>query len=291
MIEVEMLHTLRRSHRNVPCALLALSLAPSAAWAQPAPAQPAANPAQPAAAVQPVDEGRQHFELGVAAMQRQDWTTAFNEFEASSRLRRSASVALNLGVVLREQRRFIEARVRLAEFSELANAEQHRQHDARVQEMLSEISRRLGRLRVVEMTPPTATITLDARRVQLNDAGETVVDPGAHAVHVEAQGFLAHDESIEVAESATRDLRFNLVAAPVETPHPAQPAVIDPRVAQTPVTPAQVSRPVYTRWWFWTAVGVGAIAVGATAFALSNRVRDLPAANDSISALQLAGAP
>lgn len=283
-----MLHTLRRRQRIVPCALLAFALAPAAAWAQPAPAQPAA--AQPAAA-QPVDEGRQHFELGVAAMQRQDWATAFNEFEASSRLRRSASVALNLGVVLREQRRFIEARVRLAEFNELANADQHRQHDARVQEMLSEISRRLGRLRVVDLTPPTATITLDGRRVQLNDAGETVVDPGAHAVHVEAQGFVAHDESIEVAESATRDLRFTLAAAPVETPHPAQPVAADPRVAQTPVAPAQASHPVYTRWWFWTAIGVGAIAVGATAFALSNRVRDVPTANDSISALQLAGAP
>ncbi len=298
---------LRQKHRLGASAMLVVALAPAAAWAQQAtdqmaaPARPApgvAAPAQPApgaqvaAQAQPVDEARQQFELGVAAMQRHEWQRAFEAFEASSRLRRSAAVALNLGVVLREMRRFIEARVRLTEFNELASAQQHQQHDAQVQQMLSEISRRLGRLRVVELAPPTATLTLDGRRAQLNDMGEAVLDPGSHTARVEAAGFQPHDETIEITESTTRDLRVTLVAAPVETPHPAQPPAVDPRVAQTPVAPAQASRPVYTRWWFWTAIGVGAAAIGAgTAIALSNRVKDLPPASATVTAIQIGGAP
>lgn len=296
--------------------MLVVALAPAAAWAQQAtdqmaaPARPApgvAAPAQPApgaqpapaaqvgAQAQPVDEARQQFEIGVAAMQRQEWQAAFDAFEASSRLRRSAAVALNLGVVLREMRRFIEARVRLAEFNELASPQQHQQHDAQVQQMLSEISRRLGRLRVVELTPPTSMLTLDGRRAQLNDAGETVLDPGSHTAHVEAPGFQPHDETFEIAESATRDLRVTLVAAPVETPHPAQGPAVDPRVAQTPVAPVPESRPVYTRWWFWTAIGGAAVLGGAVAVAAvtSGRTRDLPTTNTSVTVngLTFGGAP
>ncbi len=277
---------LLRKHHLGPCLTLVVALAPAAAWPQPAPAQPAAT--------QATDEARQQFELGVAAMQRRDWPRAFEAFEASSRIRRSAAVALNLAVVLREMRRFIEARVRLAEFTELASAQQHQDHDEEVQRTLSEISRRLGRLRVVALTPPTATLTLDGRRAQLNDMGEAVLDPGNHTAHVEAAGFQPHDETFEITESTTYDLRVTLVAAPAETPHPAQPPAVDPRVAQTPVAPAQTSRPVYTRWWFWTAIGGAAVLGGVvTAVAVtSGRTRDPPSTNTgvTINALSLGGA-
>jgi hypothetical protein len=226
-------------------------------------------------------------------MQAQRWPEAFAEFEASGRIRRSASVALNLGVVLREMRRFVEARVRLQEFNELATPAQHTQHDAQVQQMLTEISRRLGRVRVTEIAPPTATITLDGRRAQLNDANETVIDPGTHALRAEAAGFLAYEETLEIAESATRDVAVHLAAQPVETPHPAAAAPVDPRVAQTPVAQPE-ARPAYTRWWFWTAIGGAAVLGGVAAIVAvtSGAERPLPSTttNLTISALTLRGA-
>ena len=280
-----MLHTVRHSFLFASCVATLAALSPAAAFAQPAPA--------PQAAPVPVDEARQHFELGVAAMQAQRWPEAFAEFEASGRIRRSASVALNLGVVLREMRRFVEARVRLQEFNELATPAQHQQHDAQVQQMLTEISRRLGRVRVTEIAPPTATITVDGRRAQLNDANETVIDPGTHALRAEAAGFLPYEETLEIAESATRDVAVHLAPQPVETPHPAVAAPVDPRVAQTPVVQPE-SRPAYTRWWFWTAIGGAAVLGGVAAIVAvtSGAERPLPSTttNLTISALTLRGA-
>ncbi len=280
-----MLHTFRHSFLFASCVATLAALSPAAALAQPAPA--------PQAAPTPVDEARQHFELGVAAMQAQRWPEAFAEFEASGRIRRSASVALNLGVVLREMRRFVEARVRLQEFNELATPAQHQQHDAQVQQMLTEISRRLGRVRVTEIAPAAATITLDGRRAQLNDANETVIDPGTHALRAEAPGFLPFEETLEIAESATRDVSVHLVAQPVETPHPAVAAAVDPRVAQTPVAQPE-SHPFYTRWWFWTAIGGAAVLGGVAAIVAvtSGAERPLPptTTNLTISALTLRGA-
>lgn len=282
-----MLHAARHSFRIAACAATLSALAPAAVFAQPAPGpQPAPSPA-----AAPVDEARQHFELGVAAMQAQRWPEAFAEFEASGRIRRSASVALNLGVVLREMRRFVEARVRLQEFNELATPAQHTQHDAQVQQMLTEISRRLGRVRVTEIVPPAATITLDGRRAQLNDANETVIDPGTHALRAEAPGFLPFEETLEVAESATRDVSVHLAAQPVETPHPAVAAPVDPRVAQTPVAQPE-AHPFYTRWWFWTAVGAVALAGATTAVVVTRNgtTRSLPTTNGVVQGLALGGA-
>ena len=289
-----MLHALQRTHAMVPAALLAAALSPAVAWSQPAPQTQPAPQAQGIAAPS-VDEARQHFELGVAAMQRQDWPLAFQEFETSGRLRRSAAVALNLGVVLREMHRLVEARVRLQEFNELATAQQHTQHDAQVQQMLTEISRSLGRLRVTSVTPASATVSIDGRRAQLNDAGETAIDPGSHVVRAEAQGYVTHDETIEVAESATREISFTLAAVPVETPHPVQGPSVDPRVAPNPAQQPAASRPIYSRWWFWTAIGVGAAAIGAgTAIAVvsSRGTRAPPATNAgfSINAISFGGA-
>ncbi len=282
-----MLHTARRSFRFASCASMLSALAPAAVRAQPSPPpQPA-----PTSVAAPADEARQHFELGVAAMQAQRWPEAFTEFEASGRIRRSASVALNLGVVLREMRRFVEARVRLQEFNELATPAQHTQHDAQVQQMLTEISRRLGRVRVTEIAPPAATITLDGRRAQLNDANETVIDPGTHALRAEAPGFLPYEETLEIAESATRDVSIHLAAQPAETPHPAVAAPVDPRVAQTPVAQPE-SHPFYTRWWFWTAVGAIALAGATTAVVVTRNgtTRSLPTTNGVVQGLTFGGA-
>lgn len=231
------------------------ALAPAAAWAQQAP------PTPPAAV--PVDEARQLFEQGVRAMQRQEWPAALTAFEGSMRLRRSASVALNLGVVLREMGRFVEARVRLQEFNELATPEQQQTHHDEVTRLTLDLSRRLARVRVLELTPPSAVVTIDGRRAQLNEAGEVSVDPGTRSVRAEAQGYLPFEERIEVAESATREIRVALAPQPAAAPAPTPVVVTNVTPHAPPAAVAPESHPFYTRWWFWTIVGV-AVAGGVT---------------------------
>ena len=252
---------------SVVWAALVVSATTSTAWAQPQPQDPATAPTT--ASAQPtVEQARQHFETGVAAMQRQEWAPEHAAFEESMRLRRSASVALNLGVVLHQLGRLVEARVRLQEFNELATDQLRVTHAAQVNELLTNIARRLARVRFVELSPASAVVSVDGRRAALNETNEAVFDPGAHAVRVEATGHQPFEERVEVAAGATREMRVTLAEAPagttVATPHPAQPA-------------ARVRTPeFYERWWFWTAIGVVVVAGATVAVVRATATADPP---------------
>ncbi len=256
-----MLRTSRTFERVAGSALLLALLAAGPAGAQPAPTQPTGA----STTTQPADEARRLFEAGVAAMQHEDWPAALDSFERSSALRRSAAVALNQAVVLRAMHRYIEARVRLNEFNELASPQQHQQHDADVVRMSSEMSRLLGRVRIPEVIPVSATVAIDGRPARLNEAGEAVVDPGDHSLHAEAPGYESLDRTFRVGESELHEERIRLAVVPpptaTVTPHPAEttPATpVDPRVAPTPAPAA--SRPLYARWWLWAGIGAVALA-------------------------------
>jgi hypothetical protein len=238
-------------------ALAAAAFALTAAFGAGASAQPVA-PATPVAPVAAVDRNadtaRAYFEAGVAAMTREDWAEAVNAFENSLRLRRTASVSLNLGIARHRLGRLLEARAALNDFRDNATPEQHAQHDAEVGRLVAEIGRRVGRVRITELRPTVSTLTLDGQPAVLNEAREVTVNPGEHRLRAEADGFVTREQTVAVAEGATESVGMVLVpvAAVVVTP-PARPAP----------TPVATSEPIYTRWWFWTAIGV--VAVGGTA--------------------------
>jgi len=235
--------------RGVAAVGFALSaLTGAVADAQPAP------PAAPAIDDSNTETARRYFEAGVAAMQRQDWAEAVNGFENSERLRRTASVSLNLGIARHRLGRLLEARAALNDFLANATPAQHAQHDAEVGRLVSEIGRRLGRIRLTELRPTSSTVTVDGQPAVLNDARELTVNPGEHRLRAEADGFVTREETIPVAEGATRPVA--LVLVPVA-------AVVPPaRAAEPSATPAATSGSLVTRWWFWT--GIAVVAAGVT---------------------------
>lgn len=227
--------------------IAALVANPLLAAAQPAP-PPAAVAADPN-----VETARRYFEAGVAAMQREDWPEAVNGFSNSQRLRRTASVSLNLGVALHRLGRLVEARVELQDFTQNATPAQHAQHDAEVGRLLSEIGRRLGRIQIGELRPTAATVTVDGAPAVLNDERVINVNPGDHRVRAEAEGFAPHEETVRVPEAGLRSVRLVLVAN-------AAVVVAAPAVRPPPSEPPP-SRSIVTRWWFWT--GIGVVVAGA----------------------------
>ena len=249
---------------------LALLMVPLGVSAQPAPPTGEAPPAA-------TDIARTQFEAGVGEMAQSRWQQAAEAFEASMRARATASAALNLGISLKNLGRLLEARVRLQQFMEMASPPQHAQHDGTVQPMLQQIARDLGRVHLLAVTPATAALSVDNRRVQPNEAGEVVVDPGAHTVRAEAPGFVPFEERVELAAGGTRDLRVEMVAAPSVVAPVAAPTerVV---VVNRPVPAAPASRPVYQQWWFWTIIGGVAAAGVVTGVVLATRndVRDPP---------------
>lgn len=239
-------------------AFVAATLPAGAAVAQPAPA--AADPN--------VETARRYFEAGVAAMQRQDWAEAVNGFQNSQRLRRTASVSLNLGIALHRLGRLVEARAELQDFTQNAMPAQHAQHDAEVGRLLAEIGRRVGRIQLAELRPTAATVTLDGAPAVLNDARTVNVDPGEHRVRAEAEGFVPHEETLRVPEAGVVPVRLVLV------PRAA--------VAVAPAAPAAPSRSIVTRWWFWTGVGVVAAGVAAGVVVALSGTREPPASTTGV---------
>lgn len=241
----------------------ALVLCALAALPREAVAQPARTAEDPNFA-----EARRHFEAGVAAMQAEQWPEALTAFEQAHRLRRSAAASLNLGITLHRLGRLLEARVRLQEFLELATPPQRQAHEAEAQRLITEVNRRIGRIRVTAFEPAHAALTVDGRRAALNDAQEIDVDPGERAVGAEAAGFVPFTRALTVGPGVTESIEVRL--SPVAAP--ATPAV-GPTVAPSPLPPAATltaptpparaaSPSIFTRWWFWT--GVAVVATGAT---------------------------
>lgn len=56
------------------------------------------------------------------------------------------------------------------------------------------------------------------------------------------------------------------------TPPPAQPPAVT--ITTTPPPPAQESSPIYTRWWFWTAIGAVALVGGLAAAGVFTKHND-----------------
>jgi hypothetical protein len=255
---------------------LALFAAPLGVSAQPAPPTGA-----PVAAS--TDVARTQFEAGVAHMAESHWQEAAEAFDASMRARATASSALNLGISLKNLGRLVEARVRLQQFLEMASAEQHREHDTRVQGLLGEIARGVARVHIADLSPATAVVSIDNRRAQLNEAGEAVVDPGAHTVRAEAPGYVPFEERVELAPGGTRDLRVAMAAAPSVV---AAPTTVERVVVVNQPAPTQpAARPLYRQWWFWTIIG-GAVVAGAVAGVAgvtSGQTRALPPTSTNVT--------
>lgn len=251
---------------------LALLAAPLGVSAQPAPTPTGEAPVQTAR-----DQARRHFDEGVAAMAQSNWEDAARAFEESMRAQATASAALNLGIALKRVGRLLEARLRFQQYLELPSETLHREHDAEVQTMLGEIARSVARVHFSAFAPAAAVLSVDGRRVQLNDANEVTVDPGSRLVRAEAPGYVPFEERVELAAGGTRDLRVEMVAAPSVVAPVAAP-VERVVVVNRPVPAAPVSRPLYQQWWFWTIIGGVAVAGAVTGVVLATRddVRDPP---------------
>lgn len=216
-------------------------------------------------------------------MAQNRWQEAATAFATSMQIRATASAALNLGISLQHLGRLVEARLRFQQFQEMASDTLRREHGDHVQELLLQIARDLARVRIIELTPTLAAVSIDGRRVQPNEAGEVVVDPGTHLVRAEATGFVPFEERVELSPGSTRELRIVMRLDPS--------AGVQPTVNQRLVVvnqSAPEARPLHHQWWFWTLLGVGvAGAVTGVVLAMRSTVRDPPPTSTGVTLMGL----
>jgi hypothetical protein len=118
----------------------------------------------------------------------------------------------------------------------------------RAEARLAEIDIKLGRL-AVDGKPAGARVKIDGE-----EAGELPLEPvrqtaGAHEVTVEKGGFEPESKTVHVRAGETERVTISL-----------EPLGINP-IVKAPVTTKEPETSLTDEWWFWTAIGVGAIAV------------------------------
>jgi len=152
-----------------------------------------------------------------------------------------------------------------------------------LREALAFVKRKIGSVEVWG-TPEGATVRLDdeaAGTLPLRSALR--VAEGHRTFRVEAPGFVAETRTIDVRGGTAVREHVALVrsypdsAAPVQVlarPKDAAPdgglavgrAVDAPLVSGNDAGPRAAAAPIYTRWWFWTAIAAGVIGAGVVSY-------------------------
>lgn len=201
-----------------------------------APAQPAADPNDAAAAL---------FREGREALEKSDHVLACKKFTESLALSKRASTLLNLAQCEEGQRHLVAALQRWNEGIALLEAADNRLGPSK--ERAAALERRVPRL-TVKLAPgaPAGTqITLDGSALDAAALGAAVaVDPGDHVLVVSAPGQLEQRSTITLAESERREVTLapGLVPAAVATSSATATAALTPVV--TPPPPAADLRTV-----------------------------------------------
>ena len=165
-----------------------------------------------------------------------------------------------------------------------------KRNEPAIREALAFIQKRLGDIEVWG-TPAGATIHIDGATVaKLPTTAPLRVGVGRRIIAVDAPGFVGEFRTIDVRQGD--HLREHVVLVPAALPRAQEPeshpgngegaplgATLSQAPLASPVSDDNSSAgPVYTRWWFWTAVGAVVVAGGVSAYLIFGRNENCSAA-------------
>ncbi|MDP3278037.1 MAG: hypothetical protein Q8Q09_22820 [Deltaproteobacteria bacterium] len=186
---------------------------------------------------------QQRFLNGLAHFDARRFDAALEDFRGSYAIRSSPNSRLYIARALRELGRMTEA---VTEFeTTVQEAREHAQSDPRYRETqtaatqeLAGIEPRVGRLRILLVTPPEGASVQIAQRVipVAALALPIAMDPGEHTVVVSSPGVPAQSQQVTIVAAGTHALRFEfaplVIAPPVLLPAPERDYRVLPWLAQ-----------------------------------------------------------
>lgn len=196
------------------------------------------------------------------------WQEAYTLMQRAHALRPSARTYRGLGMAAFGMGHYREAAAHLQ--ASLADTRHPLTPELRteVEAMRVECVARIGSLRVI-LNPASATATLDGHQVT---SGSTVpVDPGRHALRVDAAGYSGHAEELLVAAGEQRAVEVTLrpvATVPAPSPGPDAQAQADAAATARPGQGAPMQAPEATDDPAHATTRSAAFGVGAGAVAL-----------------------
>ncbi len=229
--------------------------------------------AQPNAA--DVTVARQAFQEGVRAARAGDWETARERFAHSYALNARPSALLNLAGAQAQTGHLVDSAESYREY--LGVIEEGHRSRAAAEAKLAEIEPRIPTL-TLRLTGVVEgdVVTLDGEA--LNPAlleGPIPVDPGSRRVAVVRDESEVAEASATLAEGQALELSLDAPLIPEEPIPSEEPTLAEPTLPEPSPTPAETQPPlspapqadeeasgsILGQWWFWTIVGVAAVAL------------------------------
>lgn len=218
------------------------------------------------------------IDRALAAFEAARYPEARGLFEAAHALQPSARTLRGLGMTAFQQRDYDTAQQELQAAMRSTLRPLTPVQRVEVGELLSWMETGLGSLELT-VSPEHAIAEIDGRQ---RTPGRILLDPGEHRLHVRAQNHASQTRVFSLELGAPLALRVALqpvelasvAAAPPSSPTREAPRSAlggaqqrSPHVRDASAEPTDAS--VFSRWWFWTAVGVVAAAavVGVVAIA------------------------
>lgn len=125
----------------------------------------------------------------------------------------------------------------------------------------------------VATEPAKATIVVDGATVELGPSGTLVLEVGEHVFEFHAEGRMPEKQNVSIKGGQTETLRVTLrhLLDPASVARAAE-AKGDGSGAAMPASGAsRVDKPLYKKWWVWTATGVAVAAAVVTTSLLVTR--------------------
>jgi tetratricopeptide (TPR) repeat protein len=218
-------------------------------------------------------EARTLFKEGNRLLDQGDYVGALDMFRGAYSRWPNVKILLNTGTCLRQLGRNVEAAETYEKYLNDSQADAAKKQV--VEQILKEISARLGKLRI-EVSEPGAKVIVDGKAVGGSPQSFIMrVEPGSHSVVAEKEGYPLAAATVTVGAGEERAVEMRLTgAAPrPETPTPVEKPATPPPT-QTPATtestigtPAIDSATLAAHGKTKTIAGAALLAVGVAALA------------------------
>ena len=157
------------------------------------------------------EEALTHFELGVAHLDRSEWSAALAEFLQAREIYPTRSATKNAAICLRKENRFDEAldmfEALEGEYPDLSPADR-----SLAETEITSLKRSVGSLQI-QASEPDAAVVVDGRSRGVSPLSTPLrVSAGSHVVRVYKEGFVPFEQHVDLAGEQSVTLGATLVA-------------------------------------------------------------------------------
>jgi tetratricopeptide (TPR) repeat protein len=217
-------------------------------------------------------EARTLFKEGNRLLDQGDYVGALDMFRGAYSRWPNVKILLNTGTCLRQLGRNVEAAETYEKYLNDSQADAAKKQV--VEQILKEISARLGKLRI-EVSEPGAKVIVDGKAVGGSPQSFIMrVEPGSHSVVAEKEGYPLAAATVTVGAGEERAVEMRLTGAaprqetPVEKPATPPPSEKPATTTESTIgTPAIDSATLAAHGKTKTIAGAALLAVGVAALA------------------------